>query len=917
MPTTKLWLYPGANPNLTPTSWAPYEVDISQYVRRPGSDGGAPISYSWGKQDESTQTDAGQMTLTLDNRDGRFSTDKIDGQYYGLLDVNTPIRLGVQVCSDNFNRTVSSSAWGTIDSALSQTWAVSGSATYSVNGSRGEVIIPSTGIAPIALAVNCQARDMDIVSSVIPLATATGASYGMGHVVRRTDNSNLVYSTLEFNTAGDVTVKIRRILAGVTVELTSLNPIPSTTYSAGVAWKLRTQVDGDTIRVKAWPAAGSEPTSWHIAADEGDNAGTTIAVVATRFAGNTNSAVAAVMAIDDFTLTALEWTGYVVSWPLRWDQTGRNSWAPITAGGVLRRLRQGTNPIQSPLRRQLGATADVSGYWPMEEGSASKYFLGAAGANVPVASFSGVTPAQDNSLAGGGPAPTITTTGGSIVAKPAATNGGSGMAAMVLINLGSLPSVKTRIIRVRTNRGPGVIYDWSIDNAGNTTVDVYDALFNVLGTVVNAPGVDFTKGWVALQLDTNNVSNTAWEWGYNAVGSPTFFVQSGTVTGGQTTNAASMELTGPTGTSFAHIWMGRNTFPFFTTTFNLVSSGYAGETAAARFGRVCGEAGLPYSIGGPNSLIASSEAMGAQKEASTLAVLQACIDADYGALTERGAGVEMIPRNARWNLASALSLTVASGQIAEVPEPTRDDQRLRNKWTITRVNGGSGSFQDDASIARNGTWEDSAQLNVFDDSVLINHAAWRTNIGIQHRVRWPSVAIDLVRNATALLPAWRSRYYGWRVALTTGLLQVTGNEPDVVMEGYQATLTPETWTVEMNATDARVWAAAVTDDTGILGRVDMDAGQCTLTTALTSTTTGANMPITTATGYVKWDITAGLWSGGVDLNVGGERITVNAITNGAGQAQTFTITARGVNGYAAAHAIGTAVSLWFPAVAAL
>lgn len=108
----KLWLYPGANPNSDPTNWEPYVQDITAYVRRPGDDGGAPINYQGGRQDESSQTDAGQMTLTLDNRDGRFSTENIAGPWYGLIDLNTPIRLGVYGSADNFNRTVSGS-WGT------------------------------------------------------------------------------------------------------------------------------------------------------------------------------------------------------------------------------------------------------------------------------------------------------------------------------------------------------------------------------------------------------------------------------------------------------------------------------------------------------------------------------------------------------------------------------------------------------------------------------------------------------------------------------------------------------------------------------------------------------------------------------------------------------------------------------------
>lgn len=909
----RLWLYPGANPNSAPDQWESFYADISQYVRRPGQDGGMAIRYTAGKQDESTQTDAGQMQLTLDNRDGRFSTDKIDGPWYGLIDTNTPIRLGVGITTDPFNRTVSGS-WGSPPDGVT-TWGTSG-VNFSTNGARAEVVLAGAGTAAVNRLTNGNARDVDITSTITPSATATGASYGQGHVLRRTDTSNFIYSTLEFNTAGTTTIKIRTVVAGVVTELASINPIPASTYTAGVSWKLRTQADGESIRVMAWPAATSRPTAWMLTTTETTNTGTEIGVYSVRFGGNTNSGVVAFVYMEDFEAIGLEWTGYVVSWPLRWDITGANSWAPITAAGVLRRLRQGTNPVQSPLRRQLGSTADTAGYWPMEEGSGATYFLSPT-PNTGIASFSGVTPASESSLPGGGPAPEITTAGGSIrmLVRPLAS-GGTGLGAMVLFKLPSIPSVKTRITRVRLSRGPGVSFiDFSCD-ATASYVEACASDGSVINSVVNLYGEDFTR-WIAWHVEMDNTTgggNTTIYGKYHAVGDTNYFTQSFTVAGTAVGVVSSMELTGAQSTAFAHAWLGLNTLPFVTNSFSLVSNGYTGELAAARFARICDEAGITYTISGGGSL--TSEAMGAQKEGGTLAILQSCADTDYGVISERGAGLEFIPRNARWNLSKTLTITLAAGQIGDIPQPVRDDQRLRNKWTISRTGGGSGTYQDDTSVSRNGEWEDSATINSRDDSVLANHAAWRTNIGIQQRLRWPSIVLNFTRNPT-LAAGWRSRVYGWRMGITTSLTQVKGNEPDVIVEGYQASLDPDIWTAELNCTDARVWAAAVADDTGLLGRADSE--YCTTTALISATAT--SIPVTTATintvDMPKWDTTAGLWSGNVDLNVGGEQITVNAVANGAGQAQTFTVVARGVNGYASIHPSGSSVSLWSPARVAL
>src|ERR1700749_1683699 len=165
----RIWFYPGANPNSTPDAWEPRFKEISSFVRRPGNDGGAPIVYSSGKQDESTQTDAGQMTLTLDNRDGRFSTENMAGPYFGLLDINTPIRLVTRVFTDSFTRTVSGGL-GTIDAVNGISWPTGAPSQYSVNGSQGQVVVTGANTFTATQVTGANCRDVDIFSSVIPLA---------------------------------------------------------------------------------------------------------------------------------------------------------------------------------------------------------------------------------------------------------------------------------------------------------------------------------------------------------------------------------------------------------------------------------------------------------------------------------------------------------------------------------------------------------------------------------------------------------------------------------------------------------------------------------------------------------------------------------------------------------------------------
>jgi hypothetical protein len=906
----RLWMYPGQNPDNSPSDWGA-EADISAYLRRPGDDGGQPISYSGGKGDEAPGVDAGQMQLTLDNRDGRFSTDNIAGPYYGDLDTNTPIRMGVVCYSDSFTRAASASGWGTptgLGSAWTHTTAAS---NWTTDGTSGAVTIGAPNSAALATAVDGDAKDVDVTVTITPSAIATGARYAAGVRVRISegDPTTFLAAVLSFGLAGAMILDIYRFstVAGTTL-LAGLDPIPSATYTAGQAWKLRVQAEGDVVRAKAWPAADPEPAAWHL--DGQDTSalvtGSGLGLYTARFASNSNSGTN-IMRFDDFLAVGLEFTGSVVSWPVRWDLSGNNSWAPITAAGILRRVRQGTYPIQSPLRRAMPAQLNMTGYWPLEDGATAISFSSVV-AGQPPATFNGVTPAAANDLAGGGPAPTLDTAAGLIRGRTSLVNGGTGFAGMVLFKLGSIPSVKTRIIQWRCSRGPVRRWDMSVSDT-TLWVEGIDGDGTVLTSNSGGWGPWDPDAWYAWQLECDKTlvpSNTTWSAIIHKIGDVSYYALTGNVLGTSDSTLSDFLLTGPAGTAFGHVWMGRNTLPFVTDSFSQISSGYSGELAADRFARVCTEAGIPYTV-----RPGDSEAMGPQREAGTLAVLESCVETDYGVMAERGHGLEFIPRSTRWNPVETMAVSVAAGQIAGSPEPTRDDQRLRNRWTVARTAGGEGFYQDNISAAKHGIWEDSVTINSKDDSVLENHAGFRVAIGTQQRMRWPSVALNFSRNP-GLLPAWRARGYGWRLAVTTGKDQVQGNEPDLIVEGFQCRLDPDMWTAELACSSADVWRAAVTDDTGILGRADNEYCE---TTALISST-ALTIPITTTSGS-RWDNTAGLWTAGVDFYVGGERVTVTSITNGVDPAQTLNCTVRGVNGYAASHASGTKVRLWDPAIAAL
>ena len=54
-----------------------------------------PVKIQLGRQDESSQISPASCSMTLNNRDGRFTTRNPVGAYYGTIGQNTPFRLSV------------------------------------------------------------------------------------------------------------------------------------------------------------------------------------------------------------------------------------------------------------------------------------------------------------------------------------------------------------------------------------------------------------------------------------------------------------------------------------------------------------------------------------------------------------------------------------------------------------------------------------------------------------------------------------------------------------------------------------------------------------------------------------------------------------------------------------------------------
>jgi len=866
-------LYLGANPSADPGTW-PEPTEITSDVR---VDQG--IQFSDGRQNEAAEVDASDCQFSVDNRAGKYTPTNPNSPYYGRLRRNTPMRISTDLVTDTFTRTTAG-GWGSTAAgagilAAGLAWSHLSPSDYSTNGTSGLMQLNTAGSYGISYLVGADAINTTGSMTISTPVVATGASIIAGFITHYKDGSNRHMVQLVFGLSGAVSVRVLRLIDGVQFVQGTLN-LP-TAYTAGQAWKLRWDVNGPQLLAKAWPAATTEPASWQCSVVDGSiPLGTRNGVFAIRSTGNTNGAQT--ITFDDYTIESIDYSGYITELPTRWDLSGRDSVVPMRAAGILRRLQQGSTPLKSAMVRQLTGVFDTrvkpTSFWPLEDDASASVAANLVPGGAAMDAF-------DIGFANGAsdlPAvlqvARLNSAASRLRGVVRKRNGSLGWSAMILAKLPAGVATSTLM---------------SIGSTGNLTINVlvnstqltYQT-FNNNGVLIDSyPGtnwsIDPTK-WFALQFEVDivggvdSVVTLIW----HQIGSTTYY---STAPGAITPSLVSPYATSLTisssatlaGTLVSSAWVGDNTLPFVDNTFSLVSNAYIGENAGDRFSRLLREEGI---TGAAES--GATALMGPQQVDAVLPLLRACAQADYGVVFESGYGLALRPLARRYSRDVVLTANAAvSGQISDPPEPTYDDQNLRNYWVVSREGGAQGvTVYDETSIAAEGKYDDAVTLNVLDDSNLVNHAGWRVLLGTLSDMRWPLVSFDLARNAATLIQQWRAvaQTYGQRINITGTPSQVGGQTLDLIVEGRSTTITPYGWDVSANCSPGAPWNIPVLDAT----EARMDTAGCYLAGSLS--TTGALVPVITTLGPAWSTSGADL---PYDIVIAGERMTVTAATTGA------------------------------------
>ena len=454
-------------------------------------------------------------------------------------------------------------------------------------------------------------------------------------------------------------------------------------------------------------------------------------------------------------------------------------WVPVAAGGLLRRLGQGTAPLDSALKRALltqSGTLAVAAYWPMEDLQGSTAIGSAIGG--PLMNTVGGT--GDGSVTSTGPAfaadesflcsdslPTLNgsqfygqvpryTSNGSIIHRfllKAGSTAPPGTFPLVrLITTGTCMSVE-----IRADSSWGLTFIGGNTSAG--TVFTSGALN--FGTDYGATNISGINLWVSMELRPGGGSTVDWSIVVLRPGDTTGYEANGTYTGtiGNVTEVYFNTHQDLTDTVVGHSSIQSD----WESLFDLASplDAWQGEQAGNRFTRLCGENGIAARVyGAPDTTVA----MGAQSPDTFTDLLQQIEDADHGQLFEprQALALGYRPLAALVSQSPLVTIDYSAAELGGADlQPTYDDQFTRNDITAQRasgnVSGANYRYQlddgTDMSISPPpdgvGDYANQVSVNVWEDSQLPDQAGWLVHVGTVDEARWPAMPVNMARAEVA------------------------------------------------------------------------------------------------------------------------------------------------------------------------
>ncbi|MFD8700941.1 hypothetical protein, partial [Kitasatospora purpeofusca] len=591
--------------------------------------------------------------------------------------------------------------------------------------------------------------------------------------------------------------------------------------------------------------------------------------------------------------------GDIFEWAQSWDSTGNDVWADVGINGILRRLAQAPPPARSVIYTAITdpLLPAVVAYWPGEDPT------GATALTTALTSGSLMTWTGTPALASysgfqaSDPLPVLTTAvlsgGVATYADPTATQ----VRFLASVPIDGLSDGKVLCAIDQLDYSPGSPQFWELyyTTTGNTLVlRQHDADGNLLGIeLTHTLDVRGRQLYVSVEMQEAGASITRALRLVDVANSRVFSV---TDTAGASALArvtrvrfgpTSRSAVGPTGTQYLPgVAVGHITVENAITATDAlgVRLNPIGESAGRRIQRLCGEVGIPFEWVGD---LDDTVAMGAQGRSNPLSLMQEAVLADGGMLFESrtALGLGYRTRESLYNQDPAVILEYAGYNLAQIPTPVEDDQRIQTKVTVT-VGGVSQTYEElagalstalppDGVGVYGGGADVALNLATSDTATLLDQAAWRVHLGTVDEARYPKISVNLAHQSFVDNPALKRAVLALRQGDRIQIVHPPSWLPPDTIDQLILGSDPETIThfehrLTFNCAPAHPYTVGYLD--GADTRLDTDGSQ--LLSAVSSSATSLSVvPSLGESGLWTTDPAEVPW----DIRVGGEVMRVTAV----------------------------------------
>ncbi|MGW4525194.1 hypothetical protein [Amycolatopsis sp. NPDC004378] len=900
-------------------------VDVAAAGRVRLSDG---VRIRRGKSSGSTglaQPQSQSCEFTLESIDGAFSPDNPLSPYYGSFGQGTPVRVATRVAKSSFSGTASN---GFATPERGGTWGVTGTASrYSESSGAGKIAFTAANQTGEALQTNQTYASHDVaVTFTFPFSNVTGAEVGAGVVLGQLTGTDQFLARLRISAAEVMTVDVIHELLGYTIA----TPVTITDFAfTGQAIRMRAQLAGQTIRVRVWPAASAEPSTWHAEgaihafSDLLDRPKGHAGLWGLANTGNTN--VPFTISYDNWEVRSNRYAGSVAALTAQSDTSGRDVTVRVECGGPRRRLSQGQPPVYSPLRRVMSFELSPPNllYYPMEDESSSSQAASGLPNQPPMIQPSGTNLVQfaSNTTFPGSKA-VLAPNGGRLFAPPivgaAATGVMQALFCFIPPGDGSETNGCSLLQLQLTGTCAYIDVRYATASSGSIYLEFYDAAKTSLGTSPNlVTSLNGVPSLISVEL-TQSGSDISYQVAQYPINS-TVGASSGSTLTGRTIGAPQGVYVAAGGqvlkSAIGHVALRNAIQALFTFQNSLNAYSFPDmigfepytETSLARAQRLLDAAGIEVSAIRRPGVSHFYTNMGLQPLSGLMALLDETAKVELATLYEDRDVEGFVFRYGRskFNQDAVLTLDISAGQLAPPFAMPKDDQSTINIVEAKRESGSSIAVRDDASVAVKGEYATSESFRLWTDRDLADRAYWLLHLGLDTSARYPSMELNLARAAsksTQLYLDMLAFDIDDRIVATNPNAAIISADLDLIGIGYAEVLKGMEHTITVACTPGGPWAVAeaatISGDTNPwLGRADTSDSQVNTSASAGATT----LSVKTNSGPL-WTTVADNFP--LYLNVGGIQVRATACS-GSSSPQTFTVDA-----LPAARAAGLSVSVW-------